>query len=347
MNKPIMQDIADSLSVSRISVWKALNNRPGVSDELRERILKEAVDIGYLKEPVNGADIEKVQTRTIAAVVSRPESSIFWMQIIHQIAKELSLQRVNLMYIYMPTHSNTDIEAELPDALSDGSVSGIIVLNVYSEAQLRMLAELPIPKVFLDSVPALSLDRMDGDIVLIEGRSAVRQITKRLLDSGYTKLGFVGDIHYAQTNMDRYQGFMDAFAELGIKTDATFSMTGKLHLDTHYQQIEAFLKSLKTMPDGFVCASDYIAHFIQRYFDENGIDQSKIYLTGFDNNSEYTNVMNKITTVDVQTGSMGERLANKIMFAINHPNLPNEVSYVLTNVIYRSFPNPKKGNSKG
>jgi len=337
-----MQDIADSLSVSRISVWKALNNRPGVSDELRERILKEAVNIGYIKESGNGAEVEKTQTRTIAAVVSRPESSIFWMQIIHQIAKELSLQRVNFMYIYMPTLSSNDVIDALPDALSDGSVSGIIVLNVYSEVQLRMLAALPIPKVFLDSVPALNLERMDGDIVLIEGRSAVRQITKRLLHNGYTKLGFVGDIQYAQTNMDRFQGFMDAFTECGIKQDATFSMTGKLHLDTHYQQIEAFLKSLKTMPDGFICASDYIAHFIQRYFDENNIDQSNVYLTGFDNNSEYTNITNKITTVDVQTGSMGERLANKIMFAINHPNLPNEVSYVLTNVIYRSFPDSKK-----
>ena len=194
------------------------------------------------------------------------------------------------------------------------------------------------PKVFLDSVPALSLERMYGDIVLIEGRSAVRQITGRLLDSGYKKLGFVGDIQYAQTNMDRYQGFSDAFAERGIKVDAALCLIGKLHLDTHYQQIETFLKSLNSMPDGFVCASDYIAHFIQRYFDENGVDQSKTYITGFDNNSEYTNVTDKITTVDVQTGSMGERLANKIMFAINHPDTPPEVCYVLTKVLYRSFP---------
>ena len=335
MGKPIMQDIADALSVSRISVWKALNDRPGISGQLRERIIKEAENIGY----ISASEVEKVQTRTIAAVVSRPESSIFWMQIIHQIAKELSLQRLNLMYTYMPVHySDGDT---LPDSLTDGSISGIIVLNVYSEPQLKMLASLPVPKVFLDNVPTLSPDQMDGDIVLIEGRSTVRQITRQLLDSGRTRLGFIGDINYAQTNMDRYLGFTDAFAEQGIKADATLSMTEKLHLDTHYEQISAFLKSLKTMPDGFVCASDYIAHFIKRYFDESGADQSKTLLTGFDNSSEYTNVTNKITTVDVQTGSMGERLANKIMFAIKHPNLPHEVSYVMTKVIYRSFPGLK------
>lgn len=38
MSKPTMQDIADALSVSRITVWKALSNRPGVSDSMRAQI---------------------------------------------------------------------------------------------------------------------------------------------------------------------------------------------------------------------------------------------------------------------------------------------------------------------
>ena len=53
------------------------------------------------------------------------------------------------------------------------------------------------------------------------------------------------------------------------------------------------------MLDGIVCASDYIAHFIQRYLEEKGIDpEGRIVLTGFDNNSEYLNVADRITTVD-------------------------------------------------
>ena len=33
-----MQELADSLGTSRITVWKALTNRPGVSDTLRAEI---------------------------------------------------------------------------------------------------------------------------------------------------------------------------------------------------------------------------------------------------------------------------------------------------------------------
>jgi len=333
MKKTSMQNIADSLSISRISVWKALTNRPGVSAELREKIVNEAVERGYIEKPADFRNGEKI-TLPIAAVVSRPESSTFWMQIIHQIAKELSLKGINLMYTYMPTkYREGDI---LPPVLTDGSVSGMIVLNIYSPQQLNMLAKLPLPKVFLDTVPSLAPDRVNGDIVLIEGRSSVREITEYLLDNGCKRLGFVGDIQYAQTNMDRYLGFKDAFLGRGLEIDETFSLTGKLHLDTHFEQIEKFLNSLETMPDGFVCASDYIAHFIERYIAARKIDRSNVHLTGFDNTSEYANVAGKIITVDVQTQSMGERLANKIMFAINHPNGPREVCYILTEVLYRT-----------
>ena len=38
MSKVTMQDIADAVSLSRITVWKALSNRPGVSEELRRQI---------------------------------------------------------------------------------------------------------------------------------------------------------------------------------------------------------------------------------------------------------------------------------------------------------------------
>ncbi|MCL2360564.1 MAG: substrate-binding domain-containing protein [Defluviitaleaceae bacterium] len=334
MSKPIMQDIASSLSVSRVSVWKALTDRPGISEELRGKILSKAQEIGYVKE----ADLEiKPPARTIATVVSRPESSIFWMQIIHQIAEELSTQGVNMLYTHLPpSYEGGDA---LPAVLNDGSVSGIIVLNIYCQPHLKMLSELPVPKVFLDSIPSMPYNSLNGDLVLIEGRAAIRQIAGALLDNGKKCLGFVGDVNYAQTNMDRFHGFQDAHIQRGLVYDESLTLTGHLQLNKHYEQISVFLSSLiksGRMPDGFVCASDYIAHFIQRYFTEYGIKD--VALTGFDNNAEYVNVANRITTVDVLTKSMGERLANKIMFAVNHPNTTSEVCYVTSKVLYRGLP---------
>ncbi len=49
------------------------------------------------------------------------------MQIIHQIAKDLSEHNVNLMYTYLPT--NYKAGYVLPEPLTNGTVDGVIVLN--------------------------------------------------------------------------------------------------------------------------------------------------------------------------------------------------------------------------
>ena len=93
---------------------------------------------------------------------------------------------------------------------------------------------------------------------------------------------------------------------------------------------------MPTVPDGIVCASDYIAHYIQRYFEEKGIDpEGRIVLTGFDNNSKYLNFADRITTIDVKPKHIGSCLAAKILFVIEHPKAVPEVSCVSSEVLYR------------
>ena len=332
MSKPTMQDLAEATGVSRVTVWKALNNRPGVSQPVRQTIQRTAEEMGFTAPQADG--LYAGQERTFSVVVSRPESSAFWMQIIHHIAKELTSNRINLMYTYMPTAWRKGFT--MPTSLQPDNVDGFIVLNVYDDQLLRLLSDLPTPKVFLDTVPGLHPPELTGDLVILEGRSRVREITRRLLDTGHHRLGFLGDVGYAQTNTDRYQGFLDAYQQSGLPYDPTFSLIRPLSLRAHYDEISCFLDGLDELPDGFVCASDFIAHFVHRYLQESGREpRERFILTGFDNNLEYTNVAEQITTVGVETAALGQRLARMLMFRADFPSAPYEVSYIGTDVIYR------------
>ena len=295
-----------------------------------------AQELGYGKAaaPAGRAETPPAAARTVAVVVSRPESSLFWMQIVHQLARELTAADYNLMYTYLPAYDEEGYT--LPAALTDGSVAGIIVLNIYTEPLLRLLAALPLPKIFLDTVPGLPQAGLGGDLVLLEGRDALRRITGRLLDTGRRRLSFVGAVDYAQTNADRWQGFLDAHAARGLQPDPALCLTGPFGLYTHYEQISGFLDALDRLPDAFVCASDYIAHYIQQYYDDRGLPHAaRPLLTGFDNNPEYANVAHRITTVEVQTSTIGARLAARILFRLAHPDAFNEVAYICTQILYR------------
>ena len=334
MKKVTMQDIADALNVSRITIWKAFNKPDTVSDALRDQIMEKALLMGYSKMPVN-SDItpQFVDSKTVSVIVSRPDSSIFWTNIIHHIAKELSKKNINLLYTYAPSAYRQDFF--WPSYLTNGSISGIIVLNIYDNTLIKMISSLPVPKVFYDTVSSFNSNELNGDLILVEGIGSVKELTTHLIEKGCKTIGFVGDIAYARTNMDRYLGYSQAMAEAKLKIDDTFCFTESIPISEYESTIFKYLDSLKKLPDAFVCASDFVAHFLYQYFDKHGIKvPDDIMICGFDRTTEYSNVADKLTSVHVDTSFIGKRMTRELLQRIDNPTDPFETLYIKTTTVY-------------
>lgn len=339
MAKVTMQDIAEALHTSRVTVWKAFNNRDGVSQELRDQILQKAKELGYSKLAVEPQSIASSRHKIVSLVVSRPETSVFWMNIVHQIAKELSKNDIDLIYTYLPTSYTEGYT--LPGALSDGTTSGCIILNVYDPQLARMLNDLEIPKVFLDTVPAISVWNIRGDLFLLEGRETIRRLVSDFIDLGYSRFGFIGDINYAQTNALRYEGFVKALQEHGMAVEPDFCLLVS-QSDYHYEdEVFAFLEGLKEMPEVFICVNDYVAHVVNVYLKDNGISvPDDVIITGYDGTAEHDSHSTMSATVLVDTTSLGRRLARQLIFRLDNPADCREVVYVISDIIHPS-PCPK------
>lgn len=328
-----IQELADNMGISRTTVWKALHNKGGISNELRKKILRQAEIEGIIRFDANNQPPRDDHRKSIAVAVSRMESSVFWMNIINHIAVELSRRDVDLVYTFLPSAMES-ADYRLPGTFNE--VSGVIVLNVYDARLLRLLSELPIPKVFLDTVPEVPYYDLMGDLLLIEGREAVKSITCRLIEKNMKRLGFIGDPFYALTNADRLQGFNDALHENGIAPDPAFSLIKPINANLYNEEIGAFIDSLSVLPDAFVCASDFVAHCVLKALSETGRTLPENFtVTGFDNSAEFENTANKITTCDVQTATIGRRLARRLLFLLEFPEASHEVSYILSGVLFR------------
>lgn len=342
MKKITMQDIADSLNVSRVTVWKVFNNYSGVSDNLQNQILTKAKELGYFKAGQSVADADDYSTPTSAAfdeqitvsvVVSRPESSVFWMNIIHQIAIELDKSNINLMYTYLPTKL-TD-EYILPPVLSNGTVQGMIVLNVYDSELFDMLNNLNIPKIFLDMATSIPTDTLTGDLFLLEGKSSIEKITDHIIQKGRTEIGFIGDIQYAKTNQNRYDGYVAAMNKNNLKIKQEYCFTKSIGIYTYYEEINEFLSTLIHMPQAFVCASDYVAHFLLRYLNEHNYRiPADIAVSGYDGSTEYPGIAGNLTTVQVQTKELGKRLTTQLLYRMEVPDSPFEITYLHSRIIW-------------
>lgn len=332
MEKITMKDIADSLNISRVTVSKAFNNQAGVSDSLRELIFNKAKELGYSKLPYQAIETPVHNEKIVSLIVSRPDSASFWTSLIHRMAQELSKHNINLMYTYVPSIHTKDFS--LPSILLSDGVDGVVVINVYDPEILGMISRLPQPKVYLDTVPSISDRQLNGDLLLIEGYCTEFEITESLIRDGHKKIGFLGDIGYARTNLERYKGFLSCMEKHGLAVVSRHCLTEKIGIFSYGQEINAFLDSLEDWPTAFVCASDFVAHFVKQYMDENPQKlPHPVRLTGFDNAEEYANVAGHITTANVPTGLLGKRLALQLVFRTNHPEAPYELTFVSPSIL--------------
>lgn len=330
MGKITMQDIADALGVSRVSVWKVFNDQAGVSDSLKNSVLEMAAKLGYTglaqgKSP-NDEPFLKAH-KAISLVVSRPDSASFWTEIIHSLAKELSLQNVNLIYTYIPSSHNHSFE--LPNILTSNDIDGIVTLNIYDQIIMNKINDLTVPKVFLDTVPMLAEEKLKCDLVLIEGKRVLTQLVDHLAKKGTKRIGFIGDISYARTNFERYEGFINGLKKNNLPHEPSICFINNIGIFNYQTKIFEFLDSIEVMPEAFMCVSDYVAQFVSMYISLHPEKFPKpIILTGFDGNKEYVSVADKITTADVRTKWLGKKLALQILYRMKYPDAPFETIYV-------------------
>ena len=337
MSKVTMQDIADELGISRVTVWKVFNNHSGVSEAVRESVLQKAKELGYSKFMQEPASIpnDPQEDKTVSLIVSRPDSSTFWTNIIHRLAQELATHNINLLYTYVP--SSYTPSYSFPSALTNGTVSGAIILNVYDTKMVTLINDtLKIPKVFLDTVPEVGNRALHGDLLLIEGYNTMYEITQSILERGITNIGFIGDIHYAITNKDRYIGFCHCLKDHNIPLNPAICHTDPIGIFSYHNDLYAFLDSIPELPQAFICASDYIAHFLHLYLTEHPERiPNGIILTGFDGSNEYTNINGLLTTAYVHTSLLGKRLSLQIIYRMDHPDAPFELTYISPEIVYR------------
>lgn len=342
MKKVSIQDIADSLKLSRNTVSKAINNNSSVSDDTKYKIIKKAVELGYTKiKPEFLAKFENMKHKGVKniALITRKEISEFWYRIMNGISEELSKKNYNLFYNYI---SNEDEKSlTIPGNIANQDVSGVIVLSVFSEDYVKELHESGLPMVFLDAPVGKSGCDLPGDLVIMDSQKGVYDITKDLIHRGCRKIGFIGDTTYCRTIFERWLGFKTAMNEENIPIDESICFTKKSPLHYYnFDELSDVLKSMPEMPQAIVCSNDTVALFLMKFLNENGYKiPGDIAITGFDDISNALIMEPHLTTVHVCNEQIGKRLVEELLYRIENPERVYETVIVSTSVMIRESSN--------
>ena len=333
-------DIAEQLGLSRNTVSKVFNGGHSVPEATRQKVIKKAVELNYKNmgrltgniadEPAEPGGYFILISGSIMSDVK------YWANIIKATEQHISSNGYTLLIANI--RSEQMINLELPHALSDRKVKGIICLELYYKPYLDKLFSLETPIVSIDMLPdPYSVTDRTLDIVIPENIGSVGSLVSRLIDSGCQKIGFVGDPNHCMSFRERFVGFHSALFSNGAEFIPALSILHDNHMP--YCDVDWICERLKEMPglpDAFICANDSIAVPVLEAVRKLGVKvPDELIVTGFDNLTESVFERAHLSTVDVNCATIGHKAAEQLIFRVNHPEAPSQTVHLKTTPIFR------------
>ncbi len=322
-----MKDIADRLGVSNVTVSKALNDKEGVSEELRTKIKKTANEMGY-RYNTAAKSIRKGYNYNIGVVVAEKftnDVQSFYFKFYHHISKILeNYQYFGMLHILTYAEER---ELMLPKMYNEMKVDGLIILGQISKAYIEILKEVDVPVVFLDFYD----EHGEFDCVISDNFYSAYEITNYLINKGHTKIAFVGNIYATSSIQDRFLGYYKSLLEHGMQLDKEYIISDR---DNDGKLID--LSIPKNLPTAFVCNCDRIAYNLAKKLNEQGYRiPEDCSIVGFDNDIFSTLSDLKLTTVEVNMKEMAETAIKIIMSKVQDSNKKYGRVSIKGKIIYR------------
>ncbi len=298
VKKLTVKEIAQMAGVSVTTVSFVLNNKPGVSDMVRERV-QEIIDMNHFKPNLNSKKLLKNRSYNICLVInscSSPFEDLFYFDIARGILEQCSQYGYNLIMSNYPNDND-----DLPDIVYSGDVDGMIFLQDISDYMLQKVNQIGIPFVVVDAL------KITDNITSInpDYSNAAYDATSYLIEQGHHDIVLIANKEVDSFFAQIYQGFQKAMKESGLplcENQLSISVSGE---DAACRMVETLLSNSKR-PSALLCATDILAIGAIRGAKKCGLSvPNDVSVIGIDDIFLSRYIEPKLTTVSVNKEEMG------------------------------------------
>lgn len=297
-----IKEVAKAANVTPQTVSRAMRNAPDISEETRERILKIASKLNYVKNSTASA-LRSGSTRLIAVIFDNLRNVFF--SIMADYIQFCLKERGYTMLTLSQQKAKLDEESYMTAAAHN--VDGIISF-IEPEDEISSLIEKY-------KVPVLLFGRrteLPGvDYIYTDDEKGGALAAKKLISAGCDKLLMISEVLSLTCAYDRFCGFKTEVEEKGLKTDLLI----RSGLDNEgFGKKILELKNNDNYPDGIFCFNDMIAFETLFYIEKYNLPPVKI--VGYDNIQEEIKIPKRLTSVGTDKLQLCERavsiLLNKV-----------------------------------
>lgn len=336
--KVTMADIAQDLGVSPATVSLALRNRPGVSEETRQRILQTAYRLGYPVESVQ-ARAHPAGLNSIGLILKTHHddelrTNYFYAPVLAGIEAYCREQHINLFYAHLQVDEDNN-PVEPPRLLKEQQAGGLLFVGILlNEAALRMIERQSTPLVLVDAYAVHDV----YDAVVSDNEAGAYDAVSYLIAQGHRRIAIAGSLPHSYPSIqERHNGYLRAMAEHDLSP---------VFMDCHHHREEAlpaahqFLPAHPDVTAVFSC-NDEVAIAVMEAARSLGINvPDQLSIMGFDNISLSQHVTPALTTMRIDKMGMGRLAAQLLLNRAAHPEMGQVRSVIRPSLVERESVRP-------
>ncbi|GGC93457.1 LacI family transcriptional regulator [Tersicoccus solisilvae] len=319
-----ISDVARAAGVSKGAVSYALNDRPGVSEQTRRRILAHARDLGF-RPNAQARSLSSARAFAVGLVIARDPgllgSDPFFPGFIAGLETVLSDEDVTLVLTVV---TRPGAEERAYRRLAEGSrVDGFVLSDLRcADSRIALLQRTGLPVVTLNRPDAPS----PFPAVVVDDTAGVRDAVEHLIGLGHRRVGHVAGPSELIHGRSRWRAWRDTMAAHGLATD--------LVAETDFgaaRGVEATLELLgrPDPPTALVYANDVMAVAGMSAIAATGRTvPGDISVVGYDDAPIAAHLHPGLTTVTTSPVHWGELTARLLLRCVE--NGPRQADTIMT-----------------
>lgn len=338
MNRPSRKvklvDVARAANVSASTVSRLMSGRAGVTPEMRERIIKAAVGLGF--------DLDRQKKSRIIAFLLSNRGVLHPFHSAVLMGAEAYSAEHDYGLLFLPFRYSSRVpyqELRLPGILEQPQiVSGVIVAGTNSKNLLDLLTRKGIPWVVLGNNITDEYDSREGGAVFFDDVGGACELTRYLQSLGHQRIGFVGNRRLPWFAR-RYEGYRKAMEEAGL-TLYVSEVNSIEDEETGYLATKLILQGGQPITAIFA-GDDAVARGAYKALRDSGFTiPGEVSVVGFNDTAEASALDPPLTSVRVYTEQVGKQLAELLLKKIARPDLRTGTVTLPTQVIRRESCGP-------
>ncbi len=317
-----IHNVAQTAGVGVGTVSRVINNRPGVKQATREKVLAVIQQLHYKPDPIARSMISK-RTNSLGVIVpffTRP----FFMEVLRGV--EAVSARLGHELVLYNVETNAQRDRYFSDLPIHRKVDGLLIVSLPPDDSVsRRFSDSGMPIVLVDAYSPLLTS------LVVNNVEGAYQAVRCLIEHGHRRIGFIngeieGNFRFNQAN-DRLIGLHRALGEAGLLFEPELVFISEWNRNGG-KLAALHLLSQPNRPTAIFAASDMQAVGV---LEADGIEVSELL---------------ELSTVQQPMREMGEVAAMKLVGLIeNYPQAPELIRFD-TQLVERHTTGPVALNTK-